>query len=189
MKQKIALGILLLLLQGCGLLKPKKTAAPNRPLHLNSSNLPSHSHEIPAATPIRPKSPNAAAIDLPGLVIETARSFEGVPYRYGGTTDRGMDCSGLLFTSFQTHNIPFPRSSYLMADTGQKIDLNEVIAGDLLFFRTTRRGGRINHVGLVVDASDAEIQFIHASTSRGVIISSLTEAYWRQAFVKAVRVF
>jgi cell wall-associated NlpC family hydrolase len=75
-----------------------------------------------------------------------------------------------------------------MANEGKRIDLTEVTKGDLLFFTTTKRRKRINHVGLVVAIEGEEIKFIHATTSRGVIVSSLQEGYWNYAFVKATRI-
>jgi cell wall-associated NlpC family hydrolase len=122
-------------------------------------------------------------------VINTALQYAGVRYKYGGTTKSGMDCSGLMFVSFAEHDYKLPRTSTEMAEEGKKIRINEVGKGDLLFFSTGRRNNRINHVGLVVDIDGNDIKFIHSSTSRGVIVSSLREGYWNSSFVKATRVF
>ena len=121
-------------------------------------------------------------------IIDTALSYSGVRYKYGGTTRKGIDCSGLLYISFMEHDIYLPRISFYMAHEGKRIDLKEVTKGDLLFFTTSKRRKRINHVGLVVDIEGEEIKFIHATTSRGVIVSSLQEGYWNYAFVKATRI-
>ncbi|WP_461532436.1 C40 family peptidase [Sinomicrobium sp.] len=120
-------------------------------------------------------------------IIETALSYIGTRYKYGGTTKRGMDCSGLIYVSFLEHNIPLQRVSYRMATQGKKIKLKEVQKGDLLFFKTGRKN-RINHVGLVVDVKGKDIRFIHATTSRGVLISSLKEGYWDHAFSEARKI-
>lgn len=120
-------------------------------------------------------------------IIETAISYNGTKYKYGGTTRKGMDCSGLVYTSFQEHDIALQRASYMMATQGEKIKLKEVRKGDLLFFKTGRKN-RINHVGLVVDIKGQDIRFIHSTTSRGVLISSLKEGYWDHAFIEARRV-
>ena len=106
----------------------------------------------------------------------------------GGTTKRGMDCSGLLYVAFGENNVKLPRVSYHMAEEGRRINLREVTKGDLLFFRTSKGAKRINHVGMVVAIENNEIKFIHASSSRGVIVSSLREGYWNSAFVRATRV-
>ena len=75
-----------------------------------------------------------------------------------------------------------------MAMEGQKIDVDDVQKGDLLYFKTSKSGKRINHVGLVVEVDGDDIRFIHATTSRGVLVSSLREGYWNSAFVKAMRI-
>ena len=121
-------------------------------------------------------------------IIATALSYSGVKYKYGGTTKRGMDCSGLIYVALLKNDIAFPRVSYQMANQGKAIKLRKVRNGDLLFFKTRKRGKRINHVGLVVDVNEGEIKFIHSTTSRGVIVSSLREGFWNSSFVKATRI-
>lgn len=121
-------------------------------------------------------------------ITSFARSFEGTPYKYGGTTEQGMDCSGLVYTSFLQENIPLPRSSRHMAKEGERLSLDEVNIGDLLFFETDKNKKVINHVGLVVEIQPGQIFFIHSSSSRGVMISSLAENYWFDHFVMARRV-
>jgi cell wall-associated NlpC family hydrolase len=121
-------------------------------------------------------------------IITTALTYSGVRYKYGGTTTNGIDCSGLLYVSFGAHDIALPRVSHQMADQGRRIRVSEVGKGDLLFFTTTRRGRKINHVGLVVAVEGDDIKFIHSTTSRGVIVSSLREGFWNYSFVKATRV-
>ncbi|MFD0798798.1 C40 family peptidase [Maribacter chungangensis] len=121
-------------------------------------------------------------------VINTALTFSGVRYKFGGTTRKGMDCSGLLYISFREHDVQLPRTSIHMAEEGKKIRIKDVEKGDLLFFKTKKRAKRINHVGMVVKVEGDEIKFIHASTSRGVTISSLREGFWNSAFVKATRI-
>lgn len=119
-------------------------------------------------------------------VVENAKEYEGVRYKYGGTSKKGMDCSGLVFRSFQEENIALPRTTGTMAKDGDWIDLKKVQTGDLVFFATKKNSRNVNHVGLVVDTNP--VKFIHASTSRGVMISSLKESYWYRAFVQARRV-
>lgn len=121
-------------------------------------------------------------------VIERARTFIGTPYKYGGTTPKGMDCSGLIYTSYLSENVSLPRTSRGMSQLGQRLSLQDVQTGDLLFFETDKKKRVINHVGLVVEAAPAAILFIHSTTSRGVIISSLNENYWKDNFVMARRV-
>lgn len=122
------------------------------------------------------------------FIIDYAKQFEGVRYKWGGTTKSGMDCSGLIFESFKSYNVSLPRISRDMAKKGHKIQLKKVIKGDLLFFKTGNRRNAINHVGLIVDIKDNDIKFIHATSSKGIIISGLNETYWLKAFHEARRV-
>ncbi|ETN93839.1 C40 family peptidase [Zhouia amylolytica] len=119
-------------------------------------------------------------------IIKTALSYQGTRYRYGGMSKSGMDCSGLIYKSYTTHGVSVNRSSYEIAKQGVDINLKKVREGDLLFFATGKKSKRINHVGLVVDTK-SEILFIHSTTSRGVLVSSLDEGYWKYAFIKAKR--
>lgn len=121
-------------------------------------------------------------------IVDSALQFSGVRYKYGGTTRKGMDCSGLLYVAFGENDIKLPRVSYHMAEEGRNVRLGDVDKGDLLFFRTSRGAKRINHVGMVVTVENGEVKFIHSSSSRGVIVSSLREGYWNSAFVRAKRV-
>lgn len=121
-------------------------------------------------------------------VVRTAKKFEGTKYKYGGTTKKGMDCSGLIYVSFLEEGVSLPRTSRAMSLEGKRLYLKEVSVGDLLFFETNKNRKVINHVGLVVEVDKDGIYFIHSSTSRGVIISSLSESYWYNNFVMARRV-
>lgn len=121
-------------------------------------------------------------------IATTAQSFLGTPYRYGGATRKGMDCSGLVHTALKRNGISFPRVSYHMAQEGKRVRVAKVQKGDLLYFNTGKSRRRINHVGLVVEVRRNRIKFIHATTSQGVLVSSLRETYWNRAFVKAMRI-
>jgi len=120
-------------------------------------------------------------------MINNAMDFLGVNYRGGGTSKAGMDCSGMVTAVFNIFGMKLPRSSSDMAKVGEKLALKDVRKGDLVFFRTGG-GKRINHVGLVVETDGDEIKFIHSSTSKGVIISSTKEPYYKKTFVQANRV-
>jgi len=121
-------------------------------------------------------------------IVEYAQQFEGVRYKYGGTTKKGMDCSGLIYTTYKSENILMPRTTNDLAKTGDWIDLKEVKKGDLLFFATKKNSRKSNHVGIVTDVNNDDVAFIHASTSKGVMTSKIKERYWYFAFVQARRV-
>ena len=121
-------------------------------------------------------------------VVDYAKKFEGVRYKYGGTTKRGMDCSGLIYTAFKSEAIALPRTTKDLAITGDWIDLKAVKKGDLLFFATRKNSRKVNHVGIVTASQIGRVEFIHSTTSKGVITSNLSERYWYFAFVQARRV-
>ena len=120
-------------------------------------------------------------------MINNAMEFMGVKYRPGGTNKAGMDCSGMVTAVFNIFDKSIPRSSRDMAQVGQKVADKDIQKGDLIFFKTNGRG-TINHVGLVIGTDDEGIQFIHSSTSRGVIVSSTAESYYKKAFAQVNRV-
>lgn len=122
-------------------------------------------------------------------VIQTARSFIGTPYKYGGTTRSGMDCSGLLINSYRSINITLPRESDSQATMGEKIKLKDVIPGDLVFFATGKKRRQITHVGMVTEVRGKEnVKFIHASSSLGVIETNLYSDYFLKRFRLARRI-
>ena len=125
--------------------------------------------------------------EFAGNIIDTAKNYLGVRYRSGGTTFDGMDCSGLVTAVFNEFDFTLPRSSRDMAGYGDKVNKNDIAPGDLVFFKTNGRSV-INHVGIVTDVDGDEFKFIHSSTSRGVIISSNNEPYYKRSFVQANRV-
>lgn len=183
--------LLLFLLAGCGSSKKKatsneRTVSVAAAYEARKNGSGTNTEDTPKVTaPIEASKSTASKADN---IINTALTFSGVRYKYGGTTRKGMDCSGLLYVSFGEHDISLPRTSIRMAERGKKIRVKDIEKGDLLFFKTTRGSKRINHVGMVVNIEKDEIKFIHASTSRGVTISSLRDGFWNRAFVKATRV-
>jgi lipoprotein Spr len=120
-------------------------------------------------------------------LIATATDNIGVRYKAGGTTRNGFDCSGLVYTTFESENIKLPRSSFEQAKVGKIIKSDDAKKGDLIFFKTNK-SKQINHVGLITEISSDEIKFVHSSTSKGVIISSTKEPYYKNSFTQINRV-
>ena len=108
--------------------------------------------------------------------------WRGVPYRLGGESRSGIDCSALVRTVYQSaFGVNLPRVTDLQAQLGNEISRNELKAGDLVFFRT---GRRTRHVGIYLE----DKKFLHASTSIGVTISHMDNTYWRTRYWKSIRI-
>lgn len=119
---------------------------------------------------------------FPALVAAAMR-YRGVPYRRGGMTSRGFDCSGLVSRVLRSQGIAAPRTSRQLFHLGKPVKKNDLRPGDLVFFRNTYRRG-ISHVGIYVGNG----KFIHASNSRrGVTVSSLASPYYARRWAGARR--
>ncbi len=132
------------------------------------------------------QSPYGGDEESPRLrLIRAARAYLGVPYVRGGTTVAGMDCSGLVYRSaLDSLDIALPRTVSALSRRSQRIDDKAREPGDLLFFNTT---GSLSHVGIFLGNGS----FIHAASDgpeTGVIISSLSEAYWSRTYRHAGRI-
>ena len=113
-----------------------------------------------------------------------ARLWHGTAYRYGVMTRRGVDCSGFVVVTMRDRfDLQLPRETKEQASIGTQIDKDELLPGDLVFFKT---GSGQN--GLHVGIYDTNNQFIHASTSKGVMRSSLDNVYWQKNFWQARRI-
>lgn len=118
-------------------------------------------------------------------VVDDAYRLRNSPYRFGGESPRGFDCSGFVKYVFDQNGIQLPRRSVDQAQYGEEIALRDVQPGDLLFFRS---GGQINHVGIVSSNRGGRTRMIHASSTKGVIESDLAvEDYWRKRVAFARR--
>ncbi len=107
--------------------------------------------------------------------------WRGTPYKYGGLSRKGVDCSGFVHQAYKAvYNISLPRSTNDQIRQGERVNINALKTGDLLFFNT---GWKVRHVGIYVEKG----KFMHASTSRGVTISNINNAYWRKNYTQARR--
>ncbi|MBI1184300.1 NlpC/P60 family protein [bacterium] len=122
------------------------------------------------------------------LLVDEALKYVGTKYVFGGTAPGGFDCSGFVSYVFQKYNISLPRISSDQAKSGKRVGLRRVQKGDLLFFRGSNIKDRsIGHVGIVVSEKHEPVRFVHASTSRGVVVSELSMEYYKTRFRKARR--
>ena len=115
-------------------------------------------------------------------IIAHSYSYLGTPYRYGGTSYSGIDCSGFTMKVFAQFGIYLPHGASDQYALSTPVTTEERAPGDLVFFNTSGYG--IGHVGIYLGGG----QFIHASTSRGVIISSLYESYYARTYLFAGRI-
>lgn len=120
-------------------------------------------------------------------LITEAKTYIGTPYKFGGTSRSGMDCSGFVLTVYKSVGIELPRTSREQSETGKPVEKKDLSPGDLVFFsRSTNK--IVSHTGIVVEAGSTHAKFIHASTSKGVRIDDLYGEYWSKLFLKARRV-
>ncbi len=111
------------------------------------------------------------------LVVEIAQQHIGVPYVFGGVTPEGFDCSGFTCFVFQKANVQVGRSSRDQFATCRKLEKDEVTKGDLVFFNSG--SDDVTHVGIIISEKGEPLKMIHASTSKGVIISEIENSeYW-----------
>ena len=157
------------------------------------------------AAPAFADAPEAAALALPDTVIQASdvrtvsaaeathyaliasairtegQNWLGIPYRWGGTTRRGIDCSAFVQQFVRkTFEVDLPRTTATQVHRGVRVDRADRLAGDLVFFR--RRGTR--HVGVYIGGGE----FIHASSSRGVTISTMDSGYWARYYWQTRRI-
>jgi len=120
-------------------------------------------------------------------VIKKAESYMGTPHKMGGMSKRGIDCSALMVVSFSAGNIRLPRTSHEQAKVGKRIARKDLRKGDLIFFKIN--GTKISHTGLVTKRIGNDVEFIHTSSSRGVMKSLLNQKYWLKRYTSARRVW
>jgi cell wall-associated NlpC family hydrolase len=118
----------------------------------------------------------------PNNVIKIAKSYIGTPYRWGGVSPNGFDCSGFVYYSHKKAGITLPRSAAEMFKKGRPVSKSNLKPGDLIFFHTYNRGA--SHVAIYIGNS----QFIHSEDGRGVSINSFNNCYWKSRYLGARRI-
>ena len=125
-----------------------------------------------------------AAGETKNKVVSVGKSYLGVPYRYGGTTPSGFDCSGFTSYVYKNVGIQLPRTAAQQYNVGTPVNKSALEQGDLVFFSGSK-SSKISHVGIYI----GDQQFISATTSRGIKIDSINDPYyWGSKYVGAKRV-
>jgi probable lipoprotein NlpC len=143
------------------------------------------------AAPLRTVDTRTYVSRYASEVISQARTYTGTPYRSGGNTYEGIDCSGLVCAAFSSVGLKMPRVSWQQSEVGREVDVPEIRPGDLVFFvPESGKEGYVSHVAIVTEVrAQNDIRFIHASSSRGVREDNLYSNYFKGRFVKALRPF
>lgn len=121
-------------------------------------------------------------------VISTARGYVGTPYRYGGNTKSGIDCSGLIRNCYQVIGVKLPRTAKEQSKIGASKSWGGIRAGDIVFFKFKQKGEKWWHSGMITKVEKNDIRFIHASSSKGVVEASLLSDYYKKNVKKFRRV-
>lgn len=121
-------------------------------------------------------------VDIKSRLLDQYAMWEGVSYRLGGTTKRGIDCSAFVQRTFsEQFGIDLPRSTTEQSQRGESVRRSNLLPGDLVMFRAGSTG---HHIGIYLENN----RFVHASTSSGVTISDMNSTYWKNRFQQARRV-
>lgn len=127
---------------------------------------------------IQPDSASAAKKNNnPTQLVKVGKSLVGTPYRFGGTTKKGFDCSGFIGYVFKSNGKTSPRTAADMWKAGKKV--NKPAIGDLVFFQTYKKGP--SHVGIYIGNN----KFVHASSSKGVTVTSMSNSYFKKRYLGA----
>lgn len=192
MKIRTVLALILLGLMGmaCGVV-PRSASPPSGPI---ASDSPSATSGSDTATTTGPSSSSEDDTAKPAMkvsslnevkssLMQAYRDWQGTPYVLGGESQEGVDCSRLVNIVLDDYfEIDVPTHTKEQLNVGSKIRRRAVRTGDLVFFKT---GRKTLHVGIAVNSGE----FLHASTSNGVMISKLGKSYWRNRFLAARRIF
>jgi hypothetical protein len=128
------------------------------------------------------ESPEGPAVDMYALTA-TALALRGTPYRNGGSTPAGFDCSGFTQYVFSQHGVALPRGVQEQFESGAPVAPNEIAPGDLVFFATVAPGA--SHVGIAIGGD----QFVHAPSSSGVVrVERFNSSYWSDRWIGGRRV-
>lgn len=120
-------------------------------------------------------------------VIAEGRRYIGTPYRYGGMSKSGIDCSGLIYNCYKTIDVTLPRTAKDQSKIGSSKTWDSIRPGDIVYFKFKQKGEKWYHAGMITHAEKDDIRFVHASTRSGVI-ECLLDSYYMNNVKKFRRV-
>ncbi|MCF2446090.1 C40 family peptidase [Dyadobacter sp. CY345] len=131
-----------------------------------------------------PQKVEADTLNAIGSLVSFANKHLHIPYRSGGTSKKGFDCSGFVRYCFSKWDISLPHSSAAQSEKGEEIDLSKARKGDLIFFKgQSSKDSRIGHVGIITETAPGYIRFIHSAFNGGVRYDLLSADYYQKRFV------
>ena len=171
--------ITLILLSGCAGMKPSPKYTSDKGGSRKSSPVANRkSNKMP---PLSAATRLSSPIKL--SMLNSINRYKGVPYKWGGDTMRGMDCSGFTMKVYgESANKTIPHHAASQYKLGTKVSRKRLKFGDLVFFRDIESKG-VSHVGIYI----VNEEFVHASLSKGVVISSMNQPYYAKRYVSARR--
>jgi len=182
MRLQLAIIVLVLgwTISGCGVV-PRQAGAPApQPVTTDTSTATEEESDATQKTP--PAMAVSSLNEVKASLMQAYREWKGTPYQLGGSAKSGVDCSMLVNIVFEEYfGIDLPTNTKTQLNAGKNIRRAAIRTGDLVFFKT---GRKTLHVGIAVNHGE----FLHASTSNGVMISKLGNSYWRNRFLAARRV-
>lgn len=147
-----------------------------------NANAAEHLSKATAGTSVLGTSSSHDERHILEKIYQQHHDWKDVPYRWGGLSRKGLDCSGLVYLIYRNQfGVELPRTTVGQVKRGRHVNRSSLRAGDLLFFKT---GKNLNHVGIYVENN----QFLHVSTKKGVKISSLENSYWSKRYRQSRRV-
>ena len=164
-----------MVLSGCGVMKPS-------PIYTSAKGGNEKAVKSARSTPLTTAARLTSPIKL--SMLKSIDRYRGVPYKWGGATMKGMDCSGFTMKVFgESSNLNIPHNAAAQYKLGAKINRRQLKFGDLVFFRDIESRG-VSHVGIYIGNDE----FVHASLSKGVVNSSMNQKYYKKRYVSARRI-
>lgn len=153
---------------------------------LSLGSCASHKSSAPVQATVEHHVQHKNLSKLQKQIVDEAMDWMGTPYAYGNSLKgEGTDCSGMVLAVYRdVAGVMLPRNSAQQAEFSKAIQKRDVKTGDLVFFATGKNPDQVSHVGIMLDSD----RFIHASSSKGVVISSVSAPYYVRTFKKYGRI-